>query len=118
MKMPRDIAKNASRAALKMAIGPAIVWTLYMFLSRIFAAKTVSEGIVSPGAVDFGLLLLAAVVLFLRGTLVFVLPPVIVYQVSARVLRCYRDHAPRKGIDPTGTGESKAAPESAPPNQR
>ncbi len=109
MKMNRDLANRASRAALRIAIGPVIVWMVYWILLQIFAARTVSEGLVSPGAVDFGLLVLAASVLLLKIAVLFLLPPLIVYRASAAVLRYYRDRAVGRGIDPTFTGGRKAA---------
>jgi len=87
VRIDRTKLKSAARDAIRMALWPALLWIAYLILAAIFGALTERRGLVSPDDLDFGLLLLGAAVLALRITALFVLPPVVVYRVAARILR-------------------------------
>jgi hypothetical protein len=87
VKIDRTKLKSAAREARRIALWPLILWIAYLILSLVFDAVTEGRGLVSPDDLSFGLLFLGAAVLSLRIVALFILPAVVVYGVSKRLLR-------------------------------
>jgi len=87
VKIERGSLKHAAREAKRIALWPAILWVAYLILSLVFGAVTERRGLVSPDDLDPGLLFLGAAVLSLRIVALFILPAVVVYRVTRRLLR-------------------------------
>lgn len=86
MSNDRQQVKQILGEARKIALVPAIVWLAYIAVALIFEAAAERRGLVTPVDIDLGLLLLGAAVLSLRMVAIFVLPAVVIYKLSARLL--------------------------------
>jgi hypothetical protein len=87
VRIDRERLRRAAREARRIALLPAIGWIAYLVVSAIFGVATARVGLVWPDDIDLGLLLLGVAALALRVVALFVLPALVVYRVSSRLLR-------------------------------
>lgn len=93
MTIDRQRVKRIARETLRAALVPAILWLVYLAVAAIFGAATDGGGLVSPDGLDLGIVILGAAMLALKVVAIFVLPAVVVYRLSARLLRPRHDVA-------------------------
>jgi hypothetical protein len=110
VKIDRERLKRVLGETRKIALAPAIAWVVYLAVAEIFTAATGSRGLVSPDDPNLGLLALGAATLGLRTVAIFVLPAVLVYRLSARLLGSRRTDPPRSRPTP---GSARPGPRRA-----
>ena len=82
-----EAARDATRAAIRVALGPAITLGIYLVVLRGFDAVTEDDGLLKPGAApDLGIVALGLLALALRLVVVFALPISLAYYVASRAL--------------------------------
>lgn len=93
MTVERDRVKQVLREARRIVLVPAIIWIVYLAIAAIYGASTERGGLVSPDGLDLGIVLLGAATLALKLVAIFVLPAVVVFRLSSRLLRPRRNTA-------------------------
>ena len=103
MTIDRGRLRRILREARQVALVPAILWVAYLALAAIFGAATTDRGLVSPDDLELGLLALGAATLGLRALALGLAPALLVYKLSARLLR------PRRAPDATAGDDDTAS---------